>query len=274
MARKLDEIQNQMLETVAADPTLSARLTSTSRVAVWRLIVYVVAFAIWLHEQIVELNAENSRPHTKRWYREQALAFMDGHPLIWKDGSFKYDTTGMTTQQIMDAQPVSHVAIDETANGILVVKTATNGINGTEPLPMAVHGRFTSYMGQIKDAGNRLEYINQQPDDLQLKLTVWVDDMAIDIATGERLDTPGTFPVEDACRGYLDSLEFNGAFIKTFLVDALQKVDGVKIPKVKFLNHRVLANPFEDVEEYVLPFSGHFTYNLLLIEYKKYNEVA
>lgn len=263
-----------MLETVAADPTLSARLTSTSRVAIWRLIVYVVAFAIWLHEKIVELNAENSRPHTKRWYREQALAFMDGHPLIWKDGSFKYDTTGMSQAQIDAAKLVHHVAIDETANGKLVVKTATNGINGTEPLPTAPHGRFISYMGQIKDAGNRMEYINQQPDDLQLKLTVWVDDMAIDVATGERVDEPGTYPVEDACRAYLGALEFNGAYVKTFLVDALQKVDGVKIPKVEFLNHRVLANPFETVDEYVLPFSGHFTYNLLLIEYKKYNEVA
>lgn len=274
MARKLEEIQNQMLETVANDAVLSTKLTSTSRVAVWRLLIYVVAMAIWVHEQIVELNAENSRPHTKRWYREQSLAFMDGHPLIWKDGRFTYDTSGMTAQQIAQAKKVSHVAIAETANGILVIKTATNGANGTEPLPMATHGRFTSYMGQIKDAGNRLEYINQAADHLQLDLTVWVGDMAIDIVTGERLDTPGTFPVEDACKDYLNSLEFNGAFVKTFLVDALQKVDGVFIPKVDSLKHRVLVNPFEAVAEYILPFSGHFEYFNLNITYKKYNEVA
>lgn len=274
MARTLEDIQKEIFTAVAADATLSAKLTSESKVSIWRLLVYIVSFAIYMHELIVEKNAENSRPHTKRWYREQALAYMDGHELIWKDGQFKYDTTGMSDAQIVAAKPVTHVAITEAANGVLIVKTAKLQSGGTDPLTPAVHGRFMSYMGQIKDAGNRLQYINQAADDLRVTITVWVDDLIIDIDTGESLVVPGTFPVEAACREYLNALEFNGAFVKTFLVDAIQKVNGVKIPKIELLEHRTLANPFEVVEEYVLPFSGHFRFDGINVICKRWNEVA
>lgn len=274
MSRSIDTIQEEILEKVAADAVLSSKLTSTSKVSIWRLIVFIVSYAIFLHEQIVEKNAENSRPHTKRWYREQALGFMDGFELIWKDGQFQYDTSGMSEVQIAEAKPVTHVAITEAANGVLVVKTATAQNGETMPLNPAVHLRFQTYMSQIKDAGNRIDYINQVADDLRLELIVWVDDLIIDIDSGESLVVPGTYPVEDACKEYLNALEFNGAFVKTFLVDAIQERNGVKIPRIELLSHRVLANPFELVEEYVLPFSGHFRYDTISVIYKRYNEVA
>lgn len=272
--RTIQEIENQITATIAGDVVLSEKLTSTSKVSIWRLIVFIVSYAIFLHEQIVEKNAENSRPHTRRWYREQALGFMDGFELIWKDGQFQYDTSGMSDAEIEEAKPITHVAITEAANGVLVIKTATKEGNGTVPINSGTHSRFQSYMGQIKDAGNRIEYINQAADDLRLELIVWVDDLIIDVNTGESLETPGTFPVEDACKEYLNALEFNGAFVKTFLVDAIQQVNGVKIPKVEALMHRETLSSFETVEEYVLPFSGHFRYDAIDIDYKRFNDVA
>ena len=274
MARTLNEIQNQIFETVANDNILSTQLTSTSKVAVWKLLVFVIAFAIYTHELIVERNAENSRPHNLPWYREQALAFMDGHELIWKDGQFKYDTTGMSEQDIVNAKKVTHVAVTEAANGVLVIKTANNQTGSTQPLATAVHERFQDYMKQIKDAGNRLEYINQNADDLQLTLTVWVDELIIDVASGQLVNDANTYPVLDACEAYLNQLEFNGTFIKTFLIDKIQQAVGVKIPRVEVLEHRTGANPFQVVEEYILPFAGHFKYTSINVTYKKYNEVA
>lgn len=272
--RTLQEIEGEITARIAGDVVLSENLTSPSRVSLWRLIVFIVSYAIFLHEQIVEKNAENSRPHTKRWYREQALAFMDGFELIWKDGQFQYDTSGMTEEQINTAKPITHVAITEAANGVLVIKTAAREGAETVPINSGTHSRFQSYMEQIKDAGNRIQYINQPADDLRLELTVWVDDLIVDIDSGESLVVPGTFPVEDACREYLDELEFNGAFIQTFLVDAIQQKNGVKIPRVELFEHRTMSNPFEAVEEYILPHSGHFKYSELIINYKPYHEVA
>lgn len=272
--RTRKDIENEIIDRVEQDATLSAVLTSDSRVSLWRLVVYVISFALHLHERIVEANAENSRPHTLRWYRQEALNFIDGHELIWQDGQFKYDTTEMSETDIANAKPIDHVAIVEAANGLLIIKTAKDDGGETVPIDTPVHNRFKSYMKQIKDAGNRLSYINEVPDDLRLEMTVWVDDLVIDVETGESLETPGTYPVKEACEAYLRNIEFNGTYIKTFLIDHLQEVKGVKIPKVDVLEHRVLANPYQEVAEYVQPFSGHFNYDALTINFKKYNEVA
>lgn len=272
--RSIEEIENEIIEAVEADTVLSQQLTSTSRTAIWRLLAYIVAFAIWLHEQIVEKNAENSRPHTLRWYREVALEFVDGQNLIWKDGQFQYDLAYLTDAETEALKKVKHVAVVEAANGKLVIKTATNGSLGSEPLEVEVHQRFKSYMEQIKDAGNRLEYINAPADSLRLTLTVWVDDMIIDMESGDLLNGNGN-PVQEACQTYLNEVEFNGAFIKTFLTDKLQEQPGIKIPKIELLEHQTVNSVnWEEIDEYVLPFSGHFKYDLINVTYKKYNEVA
>lgn len=272
--RSVEEIENEIIEAVEQDTVLSEQLTSTSHTAIWRLLAYIVAFAIWLHEQIVEKNAENSRPHTLRWYREVALQFMDGHELTWKDGQFKYDLSGLSESEIEEAEKIKHVAVVEAANGKLVIKTATDGDDGSEPLAAETHDRFKSYMEQIKDAGNRLEYINAPADSLRLQLTVWVDDMIIDMQTGDLLNGSGN-PVQEACEAYLNEVEFNGAFVKTFLTDKLQAQTGVKIPKIELLQHQTAGSTvWNDIDEYVLPFAGHFKYDLIEVIYKKYNEVA
>lgn len=263
-----------MTTAVAEDGVLSEKLTSSSKTSIWRLLLFIFAQALHFHEKIVEKNAENSRPHTARWYRQQALDYMDGKELTWKDGQFKYDISAMTDAEIEAAKVISHVALAEAANGVLVIKTAKDGNAGTVPLEDDVHDRFESYMAQIKDAGNRLSYINTDADHLKLALTVWVDDMIINVNTGESLQELGTFPIKDACEKYLNELEFNGAFIKTYLTDEIQKSGGVKIPKVELLEHQKAAEPFESVDEYVLPYSGHFHYSAINITYKKYNEVA
>lgn len=276
MARKITEIQDEILKTIETDSVLSEKLTSTSKTSIWRLFVYIISYALFLHEQIVDKNAENSRPHTKRWYREQALNFMDGHDLVWKNGQFMYDTTNMSSTDIAAAKPVTHVAITEAANGVLVIKTARiESDSETHPLDSDVHSRFRRYMEQIKDAGNRLSYINQPADELDLTLTVYVDDMLIDTETGTLVSDADSAPIEIACKEYLNQLEFNGAFVKTYLVDALQKVEGVRLPRVENLLHREWSQgAWEEIEEFVLPYSGHFKYQSLIIEYKSIHEVA
>lgn len=264
--RKLEDIQNSMINLVQGDPVLGSQLTSTSNTALWRLWIYIFAFALYLHEQIVERNAENSRPHTRQWYREQALAFVDGAPLIWKDGQFSFDMS-FAPGELEDVRPVKRVALAEAPNGVLVIKTAGIGSAGTEPLDGAVHERFKSYMNQIKDAGNRLDFINLPADELELELKVWVDDLIINLSTGELVNESGVVPVEDACMDYLSQLEFNGAFFKTFLTDRLQKADGIKVPMIVRLRHRVSGGVWKTVEEYIEPHSGHFIYDSISVEY-------
>ena len=46
MARTIQEIQTLILQAKAQEPALN-ELNSTSKVAIWRLWVYIIAVAIW-----------------------------------------------------------------------------------------------------------------------------------------------------------------------------------------------------------------------------------
>jgi len=239
-------------------------LNSASKVSMWRLWVDVVAFCIWLHELIVEKNAENSRPHTLRWYREQALSFQDGHQLIWKDGQFGYEASDEATQII------KRCAVNETLTGSLQIKVAT--LNGNEPQPITDTqlSRFKSYLNQIKDAGNKIEVINREPDLLNIVLEVEVDDQAYNLNDGSLILNSSEKPVEKATYDFLNHLEFNGAFFRTFFKDHLQLVDGVELPLIQSIKWKRAEFPFEEIAERQIPDAGYFKINSLTITYKKY----
>ena len=55
MARSVSLIQQQMLDNIAADATLSTLLTSTSKRAVYRLFTFIVAVAINALEQLIDI---------------------------------------------------------------------------------------------------------------------------------------------------------------------------------------------------------------------------
>jgi len=63
MARTIQEIQGGILATIASDQVLSTQLTSTSKVAIYRLFTFVVASAIWLLESIFDNHKKKSTPH-------------------------------------------------------------------------------------------------------------------------------------------------------------------------------------------------------------------
>ena len=272
MARTLEEIQNQIYSKITSTTDLS-ELTSTSTSAIWRLWVYIVAFAIWIHENIVETNAENSRPHTLRWYREQALGFLDGLELVWQDGQFKYNTEGI--DDLEERRVIDRAAVLESVDGKLIIKVATELNETVQPITDDKLIRFTSYMNQIKDAGNELEIINRPPDKLKLALKVYVDEQIIDLINGKLLNTDEDIkPVEVALDDHLRHLEFNGALVKEFLRGTIQKAKGVRLPVIDVLQWRYAGLPYQDIEQWQVPDAGYFTIDELTITYLPYDLAA
>ncbi len=270
--RSINDIQQQILDAKATASSLNAlevlttseqtlnTSNSTSKVAIWRLWVWIFAYTIWAHEKIVSKNAENSRPHTIRWYREMCLNFLDGLPLVWKDGQFKYDLTNVTDADVR--QIIDRCAILESNNGELVIKIATDIGGVLQPLTAPQLIRFKGYLQQIKDAGNRLRFINQPPDLLKINLTVKVDPLIIDLQTGQLLSsTTLVFPVKNAIDKYLANLEFNGAFVREFFRDELQRAEGVKLPIINDLKSQFAGFPFVPIAESKVPEAGYFAIN-------------
>lgn len=268
MARTIEIIQQSILDAKAASPSLSAMEvlttaekaseapTSTSKLSFWRIVVWVVAYAIWLHEVIVEANALKSRPHNIPWYRDQAFAFLDGLPLVWKDGQFTYDLTGVNDAE--ERKIIDRCAVLESDDGQLVFKIATDVAGVIQPVAPDELVRFTAYMQQIKDAGNQISIVNQTADLLKLVLDVYVDPLVIDLATGELLSSAGVFPVKDAVNDYLSNLEFNGAWVRSFLQDTIQKADGVKLPLINDAQWKYAGFAFTPIGEWKVPQAGYF----------------
>ncbi len=289
MDTRFKEIQQTVLDAKAQATELNAldvltveeqtlsNATSTSKVANWRLWVWIISFAIWVHEKFVSQNAENSRPHTIRWYQEQAYSFIDGCPLIWENGQFYFDTNGLTAEEIAQRKIIARCAVLESNDGELVFKIGKNNAGSIEPLSPAELIRFTKFLNDIKDAGNILRIINEVADLLKLTITAYVDVEMIDLDNGKQLNVSGdVYPVVDAVNSYLENLEFNGAFVREFLRGKIQAADGVKLVTLVDAQWKYAAFPFDTIGEWKVPEAGYFKINPgdLAITYLNSNELV
>lgn len=345
MARTIAEIQDEILVEKGKQTSLNG--LTDSKAAIWKLWINIVATAIWIHEKIVEKNALISRPHTLNWYREQALNFHYGIPLdpgssnrmslIWKEGSYQFDTSKLSETEIENAKIIKHCAVSEidletvldpnkeaeeifsdyfhNKVGVVFIKVAT--VKGDKISRIDVPNElfaFKEYIAKIKDAGNHVFITSDQGDVLKLHLNVYIDPLTIyidpkdieyyqlkslnrDLTAKEKIrlaeyelalltdplnEKNGSlivdeeeFPVINAVREHLKNIEFNGAFVKTYLVDAIQKAEGVKIPIMTKAQTSVAKNPNDGQNptltdttniEYFIPKAGYFDMETLEVE--------
>ena len=184
--------------------------------------------------------------------------------------------------------------------GVVFIKVAT--VKGDKISRIDVPNElfaFKEYIAKIKDAGNQVYITSDQGDILKLSLNVYIDPLTIyinpkdieyyqqkilnsnsaqnepesmaayevDKLNGSLIADNNVFPVIDAVKDHLKNIEFNGAFVKTYLVDAIQKALGVKIPVLSKVVTSKAKNPNEandpeaiDVTkiEYFIPKAGYF----------------
>lgn len=268
MDARFNEIQQQIIDAKAQAPSLNAlevlttseqslnNANSNSKVAIWRLVVWVVAFAIWLHEKIVEKNAANSRPQNSPNYRQMVLNYIDGVPLIHDGSQFVFDTTGVT--DIEDRKIIKRCAILENNRGI-VVKIATEIGGVLMPVNNDQAVRIMKYIDQQTQPGVPVRLINEPADNLKVNLKVYVDANVIDLETGKQLNVSGdVYPVNDAINAYLSELEFNGAFVASFFTEKIRQYPGITLVDLQLLEWKYASLPFINAGIYKISNSGYF----------------
>lgn len=278
MAKTIEEIEQEIITAKEAQPALAV-LTSTSKFSIWRLIVYVVATAIYTihklmdaHKKEVADTISKQKTHTEQWYAEKAKMFQRGFSLV-KDSDY-YDNTGIDEAIVEASKVVKYSAVGKAAIG-LEIKIATEAAGELEPLNATDYAAFQTYMQRVKDAGVYLRFKNQVPDSLKLELDIYYDPLVI-TPDGKRIDGTNDTPVDDAIKGYLKSLEFNAKFKNIALIDTLQGVDGVKTPVLISAQSRYGALPYSNIDVEVIPDAGYLKlYNTtdLVINYKPYEAI-
>ena len=267
MARSIQEIQTLILQAKAQEPVLN-ELNSTSKVAIWRLWVYIISVAIWsleklfdLHRADIDKRLSELKPHTARWYRSKTLAFQYGLDLLPDSDTF--NNQGHTEGAIEASKIVKYSAVIESKNeGRLIVKIAGEQGDTLQPITDDQKQAFEAYLSEIKDAGVRLSVVNYQPDILHLQMKIVYDPLVLD-SNGQSI-IHATKPVETAIKDYLKRLPFNGELVLAHLIDALQQAEGVKIPHLVLAQSKNVTSSgeygaFETIEISKIPTAGYFT---------------
>lgn len=197
--------------------TLLNDLQSTSKVAIWRLMLWVHSAICYFQQRLwfvfkkdVEILVESAEPGTKLWYQKQALKFQFGHILIWDGTKYRYLNDDPTARIITRA-----AVIDPTS--IVRVKVAKS--NPPIPLSEPEYLAFESYMNLIKFAGTDLLVVNLLSDKLKLALNVYINPLSDFLAVRELINT--------AINNYINNLPFNGVFILNNLINQIQLINEV-----------------------------------------------
>lgn len=277
MARTIDQISDTIISRIQAEPLL-AGLNSTSKTAVWRLLVYCFSFGIWVletlfdtHKDEIDTAIANQKKGSPLWYRNMALAFQFGFDLVPDQDYF--DNTNYTQEQIDDSKIIKYAAYDESeVESRLILKVATENSAGVlSPIDDIQKTAFDFYISEINYPGVKYTIINYAPDRLKLNLTIKVDPKVIDMNGTKILMSAidvGTKPVEEALKQYMKELPFDGKLVLNALIDKLQKIQGVVNPVLNSASTSwidVSAGGYgslQDIYDEVLPVSGYFTWSL------------
>lgn len=267
MARSITDIQNALIAQVQADPTLGPLLTSTSRVAIWRLWTYVIAVCQWTLENLYDIfvaevnsNIANMKPHTAQWYANKAKEFQYGYALLAE--SDVYDNNALSDDQIAASQVISYAAVIEAVlnnRRVLRIKVATLVNGDLGPVPSDQLAAFTAYMQTIKDAGVSLQITTANADGLQLSVDFYYDPLILTNA-GARNDGTNPQPVQMAIDVFLKNLPFNGIFSINQLDNALQAVEGYKDLRINFALAKYGSLPYGAINVKYIPDAGYLRF--------------
>ena len=277
MARTKNEIKQQITDAfIRNEHIISAYGIDTSKsfeeqfslVSFENTVFEIFAIILFLFEKIFDEHKKEvsealsqQKPHTARWYRNKALAFQYGFDLI--TDTDKFNNQGFTEDQISASKIVKFSAVTEAdTESRLIVKIATEQGGELQPISLGQKASFDAYINEIRDAGVRITTINYLPDILKLQMKIYRDPLVLDengqsILTGEK-------PVEKAIKEYFKKLPFNGELVLAHLVDALQQVEGVKIPHIILAESKWIDagvndyGNYQPIEVKTIPISGYF----------------
>ncbi len=271
MARSIENIQEIIYKAKENEPVLN-ELNSTSKTAIWRLWVYIIAFIIHTLERIFDIHTNEVdfkiaqlKPHTARWYRNKALAYQDGFDLL--PDSDKFDNAGRSDEDIVKSKVVKYSAITEAEDESRIIIKITGEKDGKlAKLGTDVEERFKQYISEIKDAGVRVTIINYEPDKLKMRITIRRDKLVLD-SNGMNL-LSGKYEVKEAIQQFMKELPFNGELSLQALTDKLQKVKGVldlNIDEARtswFEGSAEAYGDYEDIYISKIPNAGYFAVEL------------
>lgn len=256
MARTQKEIFEALILEKESNSNLSG-LTSTSKAAVWRLLLWVAAAGIWIHEQLWEQKRQDlidlaaKIPFgTAPWYADQALLYQHGDSLEWIEDRFVY------AEEDESARIVKRAAVSTDGAQVNIKVAKEDGSGNLVKLSTAEKSGLTGYFEEIKFVGTPLTVISEDPDDLKIEVAIYFDPLKL-TSTGALVTDATSFPVIDAVNEYLESLDFGGVFREGELSQKILQVDGVVNVGINGLSAKYGGLSYAPFDDQYQSFAGY-----------------
>ena len=269
MARTINEIYNSIITekntmSTLADlqpnidnsQTLLTDLTSSSKVAIWRLWAFVVAVAINLHEvvfdrysEVIEIRASKIPTGTVNWYYDQSLLFQYTDVLTWDGLKFSYPTINSSNQIIKLA-----AVIDQGFQTRVKVAKLVSGVPTALSVPELTS--FQGYWDEKRFSGTSMLITSTVGDDLNVNYSIQYDALLL-ASDGSLLTDSAIFPVVDAINNYIKNLDFNGKMSLMKMTDSVQNAVGVLDATLNSAESRHGTQPFVNINRQYTADAGY-----------------
>lgn len=252
MARTVTEIYNAALAQKEATPELAA-LTSTSKTALWRLWLWLVAFVTATHEALwdeyakdIESKGRAAIAGTVAWYHSRVMEFQDGDTLTLIDNVYQYGVVDETKRI------VKFCSINEVEGSLYIKVAAADGDGNPVIIDGASYSNLDNYLNFIKFAGTRHSLISLAADKIFMDLKIYYSGVPYSEVSAN---------VFAAIVSYLSTLStkhFNGALKKAALIAAIMDVDGVDDAYFSLLQSKQGDNAAVGIDRETIAASGYW----------------
>ena len=255
----LNEWVNNSGHVLDDNQTLLDDLTTPSKVGIWRLFIWIVAVAIWIHEGLwlvfkseVDTAIDKHTPHTERWYQESSKIFQYGDELAWNDDTrkYEYEITDANKQIIKRSAAVSN-------GGIVAIKVATDVNGSIAPLSATQKTAFAAFWKKYRDAGVIINIISTSADLLKLQYDIYFDPLVLS-PDGSLISNSSIFPVADAIENYIANLDFNGRFRLEACDAVIKSAQGVIDFSRTLAQSKFGTNDYTDISVSEIAYSGYY----------------
>lgn len=234
--------------------------SSGSKVAVWRLWLWIVAIANWITEVVIEGHKEEiadlfqKRMYgTLQFYHAICFDFQLGYLLEWNGTQYAYSDTD--SQAAQDSKIIKRASVVQAASQ-LQFKVAKEDGGVIDKLDPAEVSAFKSYLNDLVYPGTNYVVISENADDLRIDALIYFNPLVL-APDGSMLTDSNVYPVNDAINGYVQSLPFNGRMNLQKLVDAIQQAMGVEDVVLNALESRYGGLNYAATGHEYVPFAGH-----------------
>lgn len=212
--------------------TLLSDLSSASKVAIWRLIAYVVAVSTSTLEKLWDAfksettaTVQNIRYASLDWFSQKALEFQQGYtlaidPITRLLGYATIDTSAY----IVTASSANEVG------RIVNLKLAKGTAPNLEALTSAELASVTSYINRIKVPGQQVQVTSLAADQLQIDLKIKAQAVLTSNETALRasiISAINTYVQGFRTSADVTAFNFDPTFKRLEYEDILQALDGV-----------------------------------------------